>query len=45
MALALLVHTSAIMLVEVLSPKRTVREGAYQELSAVNPPEVEVAED
>ncbi|EOD34660.1 hypothetical protein EMIHUDRAFT_455551 [Emiliania huxleyi CCMP1516] len=45
MALVLLVHTSAIMLVEVLSPKRTVREGAYQELSAVNPPEVEVAED
>jgi len=45
MAFVLLLHTSAILLVERCSPPKSAREGAYQELSAINPPDVASADE
>mmetsp|Transcript_19402 Transcript_19402/g.58560 ORF Transcript_19402/g.58560 Transcript_19402/m.58560 type:complete len:470 (-) Transcript_19402:431-1840(-) len=44
MALVLLLHTSAIFFIDAMPTRKGVRDGAYQELTALNPPEVASAD-
>jgi hypothetical protein len=44
MALVLLLHTSAILIMDVLPTRKGLRDGAYQELTPLNPPEVASAD-